>query len=164
MIYEMDEKITIRSLRPEDAQVIAREEVAQGWVNASPKKYEQRLRDQQEGKAIALAAEYCGQVAGYINVYLAPEQGAFAGQGIPEIVDFGVLAKYRNRGIGSRLMDAAERIAAEHADTVFLGVGLHSGYGSAQRMYIHQARVYPGWKRRLVPGRGLCALCRLPQR
>lgn len=101
MIYEMDEKITIRSLRPEDAQVIAREEVAQGWVSASPKKYEQRLRDQQEGKAIALAAEYCGQVAGYINVYLAPEQGAFAGQGIPEIVDFGVLAKYRNRGIGS---------------------------------------------------------------
>ena len=85
MIYEMDEQITIRSLRPEDAQVIAREEVAQGWVNASPKKYEQRLRDQQEGKAIALAAEYCGQVAGYINVYLAPEQGVFAGQGIPEI-------------------------------------------------------------------------------
>lgn len=76
MIYEMDEKITIRSLRPEDAQVIAREEVAQGWVNASPKKYEQRLRDQQEGKAIALAAEYCGQVAGYINVYLAPERAS----------------------------------------------------------------------------------------
>lgn len=144
MIYEMDEKITIRSLRPEDAQVIAREEVAQGWVNASPKKYEQRLRDQQEGKAIALAAEYCGQVAGYINVYLAPEQGAFAGQGIPEIVDFGVLAKYRNRGIGSRLMDAAERIAAEHADTVFLGVGLHSGYGSAQRMYIKRGYIPDG--------------------
>ena len=38
MIYEMDEQITIRSLRPEDAQVIAREEVAQGWFNASPKK------------------------------------------------------------------------------------------------------------------------------
>lgn len=144
MIYEMDEQITIRSLRPEDAQVIAREEVAQGWVNASPKKYEQRLRDQQEGKAIALAAEYCGQVAGYINVYLAPEQGVFAGQGIPEIVDFGVLAKYRNRGIGSRLMDAAERIAAEHADTVFLGVGLHSGYGSAQRMYIKRGYIPDG--------------------
>ena len=155
MIYEMDEKITIRSLRPEDAQVIAREEVAQGWVNASPKKYEQRLRDQQEGKAIALAAEYCGQVAGYINVYLAPEQGAFAGQGIPEIVDFGVLAKYRNRGIGSRLMDAAER----HR---------FSGGWTAQWVWqraadVHQARVYPGRKRRLVPGRGLRALCRLPQ-
>lgn len=161
MIYEMDEKITIRSLRPEDAQVIAREEVAQGWVNASPKKYEQRLRDQQEGKAIALAAEYCGQVAGYINVYLVPEQGAFAGQGIPEIVDFGVLAKYRNRGIGSRLMDAAERIAAEHADTVFLGVGLHSGYGSAQRMYIKRGYIPDGsgvWYRDAVcaPYAGCC--------
>lgn len=163
MIYEMDEQITIRSLRPEDAQVIAREEVAQGWVNASPKKYEQRLRDQQEGKAIALAAEYCGQVAGYINVYLAPEQGAFAGQGIPEIVDFGVLAKYRNRGIGSRLMDAARADCG--------GACRHrlSGGWTAQRVWqraadVHQARVYPGRKRRLVPGRGLRALCRLPQR
>ena len=55
-----------------------------------------------------------------------------------------MLAKYRNRGIGSRLMDAAERIAAEHADTVFLGVGLHSGYGSAQRMYIKRGYIPDG--------------------
>ena len=134
MIYEMDEQITIRSLRPEDAQVIAREEVAQGWVNASPKKYEQRLRDQQEGKAIALAAEYCGQVAGYINVYLAPERGAFAGQGIPEIVDFGVLAKYRNRGIGSRLM---EKLIEKALEKEMTGITLEVRMGNrpAQALY-----------------------------
>ena len=46
-----------------------------------------------------------------------------------------MLEKFRERGVGSRLMDAAETIAARYADTVYLGVGLHSGYGSAQRLY-----------------------------
>jgi hypothetical protein len=32
-------------------------------------------------------------VAGYINVYLDSKWGAFANQGYPEIVDFGVLEK-----------------------------------------------------------------------
>lgn len=33
-------------------------------------------------------------------------------------------------------MDEAEKIAAPYAGTVYPGVGLHSGYGSAQRMYL----------------------------
>lgn len=38
MIYEMDEQITIRSLRPEDAQVIAREEGHTGLGQRQPEK------------------------------------------------------------------------------------------------------------------------------
>ncbi len=41
-------------------------------------------------------------------------------------------------------MDVAEQIAFEHADTVYLGVGLHSGYGAAQRMYIKRGYVPDG--------------------
>ena len=144
MIYYSDQEITIRSLQPKDADAIAAEEVAQGWINASPQKYYQRLQDQENGKAIALAADYRGQVAGYINVYFRPEQGAFANQGIPEIVDFGVLEKYRCRGIGSKLMDVAEQIAGKYSDMVYLGVGLHSGYGSAQRLYIKRGYLPDG--------------------
>ena len=144
MIYYSDKELIIRSLTQEDAAVIAAEEVAQGWIHASLQKYLQRLRDQQAGKAVALAAEYHGQAAGYINVYFHPEQGAFAGQNIPEIVDFGVLEKYRCRGIGSKLMDIAEQIAGEYSDTVCLGVGLHSGYGSAQRLYIRRGYLPDG--------------------
>lgn len=33
-------------------------------------------------------------------------------------------------------MDEAEKIAASYAGTVYPGVGLRSGYGSAQRMYL----------------------------
>lgn len=81
---------------------------------------------------------------GYINIYPNSAWGAFGGKGYPEIVDFGVLEKYRNRGIGTVLMDIAEKIAATYADIVYLGVGLHSGYGSAQRMYVKRGYVPDG--------------------
>jgi GNAT superfamily N-acetyltransferase len=59
-------------------------------------------------------------------------------------VDFGVLEKFRRKGIGTRLMDVAEQIASEKADTVTLAVGLHSGYGSAQRMYVKRGYIPDG--------------------
>ena len=144
MIYSDAVEVLIRELRREDAARIAAQERAQGWVNADEGKYLMRLRDQAAGRAVALAAEYRGEVAGYINVYPDSPWGAFGGKGLPEIVDFGVLAKFRRRGIGAKLMDAAERVAARYADTVYLGVGLHSGYGSAQRMYVKRGYVPDG--------------------
>lgn len=142
-IYYSDDDILIRDLQPEDAQIITDEEVAQGW-NQTIDKYELRLRDQASGKSINLVAEYQGNVAGYINVYPDAQDGAFDGQGYPEIVDFGVLVKYRNRGIGSKLMDVAEQIAAKYAKVVYLGVGMHYGYGSAQRMYVKRGYIPDG--------------------
>ena len=143
MIYYQNDDILIRDLRDSDAQIISDGEVAQGW-NPTVDKYNMRLRHQAEGKAFALAAEYRGNVAGYINVYPNSEWGAFGKTGYPEIVDFGVLEKYRQHGIGTALMDAAEAIAARYTDTVYLGVGLHSGYGSAQRMYVKRGYIPDG--------------------
>lgn len=143
MVYYSDGKILIRDLEERDAQMITDGEIAQGW-HAEIAKYEMRLKDQREGRSIALAAEYCGNVAGYVNVYPDSAWGAFAGEGLPEIVDFGVLEKYRRNGIGSKLMDVAEEIAAKYADVVYLGVGLHNGYGSAQRMYVKRGYIPDG--------------------
>ena len=143
MIYYEDKEIKIRDMEAADVPVIVAEEIAQGW-NASADKYEMRLRHREEMNATVLVAEYLGQVAGYINVYPNSPWGAFAKQGYPEIVDFGVLEKYRRRGIGGKLMDAAEKIASEYSDTVYLGVGLHSGYGSAQRMYVKRGYIPDG--------------------
>ena len=91
-----------------------------------------------------LTAEYKGLPAGYINVYLNCPAGPFANKNIPEIVDFGVLEKYRNKGIGTRLMDTAERLAQNLSGIVCLGVGLHAGYGCAQRMYIKRGYIPDG--------------------
>lgn len=154
MIYYNKDGFVIRNMRQSDAQVITDGEIDQGW-DASVEKYEMRLRHQAEGRAIALVAEYEGNVAGYINVYPNSPWGAFANQGFPEIMDFGVLEKYRRKGIGGKLMDTAEKISSEYSNLVYLGVGLHSGYGSAQRMYVKRGYVPDGsgvWYKNAVCG------------
>lgn len=143
MIYYEDKEILIRDMRYSDIQIITDEEIAQGW-NQKAEKYESRYKDQSEGKSISFVAEYKGRIAGYINVYPNSQRGAFANLGYPEIVDFGVLEKYRKNGIGSRLMDVAEKVAAQYSRTVYLGVGLHEGYGSAQRMYVKRGYIPDG--------------------
>jgi len=141
MIYYTSDTVVIRDLAEADAEIITREEIAQGW-HQTIDKYLTRLEHQKQGLCISLVAEYRGNIAGYINVYPSSIEGPFGRQGLPEIVDFGVLEKYRRRGIGTLLMDQAEKIAGEYADKVYLSVGLHAGYGSAQRMYA---------KRRYIP-------------
>lgn len=143
MIYFSKEQLLIRNMEYGDAQAITDAEIEQGW-NASIEKYLKRLEDQRTGKAISLVAEYSGKPVGYINIYPDSTWGAFGGKNYPEIVDFGVLEKYRKQGIGTVLMDIAEEIAATYADIVYLGVGLHSGYGSAQRMYVKRGYIPDG--------------------
>ncbi len=137
-------KIRIRAIREPDPQVICAEEVAQGWVNQTEEKYYNRISDHAAHKSISMVAEYEGNTAGYINVYPNSPWGPFAGSGWCEIVDFGVLGKYRRRGIGTALMDCAEKISGTFADTVYLAVGLHDGYGSAQRMYCKRGYIPDG--------------------
>lgn len=145
MVYYSNKQIIIRDMEYADAQTIVDAEIAQGWdAEGRLEKYQQRLEDQKQGKSISLVAECDGSPVGYINLCPDSDRGAFGGKGYPEIIDFGVLEKYRNRGIGSILMDVAEKIAAKYADIVYLGVGLHSGYGSAQRMYVKRGYIPDG--------------------
>ena len=143
MVYFSKGQLTIRNMEQEDAQAITEAEIEQGW-DASIEKYLKRLEDQRAGKAVSLVAEYEGRPVGYLNVYPNPTSGPFVGKGYPELVDFGVLEKYRKLGIGTVLMDVAEEIAARYADVVTIGVGLHSGYGSAQRMYVKRGYIPDG--------------------
>ncbi len=135
--------IRIRPFTADDIAPIVAGECAQGW-HATEDKYISRLQDAADGKCIALCAEWNGEPVGYISVYPDCAWGAFGGRGWPEIVDFGVLEKARKRGVGTALMDEAERIAAGYADHVYLGVGLHEGYGAAQRMYVKRGYVPDG--------------------
>ena len=75
-VYYMDDEILIRNMQESDAQVITGEEILQGWV-AEVGKYLMRLKDQREGRAVSLVAEYNGKVAGYINIYPDSKWGAF---------------------------------------------------------------------------------------
>ena len=143
MQYVKTDILLIRDMKAEDAQIITEEEIAQGW-HQTIDKYLTRLEHQKQGLCISLIAEYKGNIAGYINVYKRSVEGPYGCRDLPEIVDFGVLEKYRCKGIGTALMDQAELIAGQYADMVYLGVGLHSGYGNAQRMYAKRGYVPDG--------------------
>ena len=136
-------QILIRSMNETDPVYFSSEECAQGW-QSTPAKLERRLSDEKNGLCQTFAAEYNGMPAGYVSLYWRPTTGAFANQCIPEIVDFAVLEKFRCHGVGTRLMDAAEEAAAKVSDRVWLGVGLHAGYGSAQRMYVKRGYIPDG--------------------
>lgn len=145
MVYFSRGEMIIRDMEYADAQAITDAEIEQGWdADGRLEKYLSRLEEQKAGKAISLVAECSGIPVGYINLYPESEWGAFGGKGYPEIVDFGVLEKCREQGIGTALMDTVEEIAAKYADMVYLGVGLHSGYGSAQRMYVKRGYIPDG--------------------
>ena len=143
MFYYQDDELLIRNMEAADAQVFDDEYTAQGW-HPDIEYYLMRIREAAEGKCVALTAEYQGHPAGSLYLYLNANEGPFKGIGWPEIVDFNVLKKYQRKGIGNRLMDAAEQIAAQHADTVCLGVGLCREYGSAQRIYVKRGYVPDG--------------------
>ena len=153
MVYYSDEKITVRDMCDSDPKAFAEGERAQGW-DADEQKLRRRLEERAEGKAVCLAADWCGEPAGYVSVYPNYEHGAFAGR-LPMIVDFAVLEKFRRKGVGGKLMDAAERIAGEYADEVGRGVGLNPSYGSAQRMYCKRGYIPDGsggWYKNRVCG------------
>src|SRR5215216_2849397 len=49
--------------------------------------------------------------------------------------DFNALPRFRQQGIGTRLMDEAERKVSERSGVAGIGVGLSPDYGAAQRLY-----------------------------
>ncbi len=144
MEYFKNNEITIRDMQISDAEIFTEEEIKQGWIDATTEKIENRIKDVAYGKAISIVAEYLGNPAGYVSVYINSDWGSLGGKGYSEIIDFAVLEKYRCKGVGTTLMDIAEKIAFKYSDTVYLGVGLHNGYGSAQRMYIKRGYIPDG--------------------
>ena len=135
--------ITIRSMRPRDEQDINRALRDMGWDDR-PGLYDKYMAEEKAGKRLTFVAERDGEPLGYVTLVKEPDHGPFAGKKWPEIMDFNVFERYRRQGVGSKLMDAAEAAAAEFADTITIGVGLYSSYGSAQRMYVKRGYIPDG--------------------
>lgn len=143
MVYYDDGIITIRSMKKQDAQIIFEEFEKQNW-HPSIDIYMNYYREQELNKRYVFIAEYEGKVAGYTTLLINTSYGPFANKDIPEIVDFNVFIECREKGIGNKILDVAEKVAAEKCDMVSLGVGLHHGYGSAQRIYVKRGYIPDG--------------------
>ncbi len=125
----------IAPLRPGDIAEIAAAFAALGW-NKPATQYERYLSEQLRSVRDCLVARCDGTFCGYLTILWRPDYRPFREASIPEIQDFNVLPDYRRRGIGSKLMDEAERIGFARSPTLGIGFGLHHDYGAAQRLYI----------------------------
>lgn len=132
--------VMIRPMLEADIDHFADAYAALGWHKPRAQ-YEAYYRAQQDGEYAVMVAEAAGQAAGYLLLKPRAQHGPFADKDIPEIVDFNVLPQYQRQGIGSALLDEAERRVNGR---VTLGVGLHAGYGAAQRIYAKRGYVPDG--------------------
>ncbi|WP_067139709.1 GNAT family N-acetyltransferase [Oceanivirga salmonicida] len=117
--------------------------IKQGWGSRKDilNKY---LDEQQSGKRIVLVYEENNEIKGYITLIISPTKGPFSLTNIPEISDFNVFKEYQGKGIGQKLLDNIINRSKKISDLVGIGVGLHAGYGTAQRMYIRNGFIPDG--------------------
>ncbi len=133
---------SIRKMQESDIKELSRGFISQGW----PSREEiltRYFKEQESGEREVLVAEVEGALAGYITILPCAKQGPFAGMA-PELSDFNVFEPFQNQGIGNFLMEEAENRVKLFSDKVTLGVGLHSGYGPAQRLYIKRGYIPDG--------------------
>lgn len=133
---------SIRKMQESDIKDLSRGFISQGW----PSREEiltRYFKEQESGEREVLVAEVEGAVAGYITILPDAKQGPFAGMA-PELSDFNVFEHFQNQGIGNLLLEEAEKRVRLISDKVTLGVGLHSGYGPAQSLYIKRGYIPDG--------------------
>ena len=133
---------SIRKMQEYDIKNLSQGFINQGW----PGREEILARyflEQECGEREVLVAEVEGALAGYITILPCAKQGPFA-EIYPELSDFNVFEPFQNQGIGNLLLEEAEKRVRLISDKVTLGVGLHSEYGSAQRLYIKRGYIPDG--------------------
>jgi len=142
----MSGELQIRLLQQGDIQLITAAFAKLGWDKPAAQ-YAHYLIEQETGDRVVLVAFMDSVFAGYITILWESPYPFFWKDGIPEIVDFNILPNYRRRGIGTQLMNEAERRIAVRAPIAGIGVGMTGDYGAAQVLYV---------KRGYIPdGRGL---------
>jgi ribosomal protein S18 acetylase RimI-like enzyme len=141
--------VEIRTLQHTDIQTIAAAFAKLGWQKPA-QQYEGYLNEQESGERLVLIATVDDIFAGYLTIVWQSSYPPFDEKRIPEIVDFNVLPKFRRRGVGSQLMEAAENQIARRSSTAGIGVGLSRDYGAAQILYVKRGYIPDGrgifWK------------------
>ncbi len=156
----MSDELEIRLLRDGDSETISQAFTEIGW-NKPATQYQRYLMEQAGGTRICFVAKIDNRFAGYVTVNWASTYPGFAEHNIPEIQDLNVLPRFRRKGIGTGLLDRAEAEVARRSAIVGIGVGLHPGDSSAQRLYVKRGYIPDGlgvWHRDHVVEEGMQAV------
>lgn len=133
---------TIRNMIESDIKDLSRGFISQGWPGRE-EILDRYFLEEESGEREVLVAEIDGAVAGYVTILPSAKHGPFA-EVYPELSDFNVFDPFRNQGIGNQLLEEAEKRVKFVSSKVTLGVGLHLGYGPAQRLYIRRGYIPDG--------------------
>ncbi len=135
--------LILRKIELTDCQVISDAFATQGW-NKPVEQYERYFQYQESGERDIIIAEYEGNFVGYLTIKWTSDYLPFQQKSIPEIVDFNVLKKYQRQGIGTQLMDEAERRITVVSNYAGIGFGVYQDYGAAQVLYIKRGYIPDG--------------------
>lgn len=133
----MEGNINLSAIRKEDCRKINDAFKQQGW-DKPISQFEKYCEYQKSGERDVIVAEYDGEFAGYLTIKWQSDYQPFREKGIPEIVDFNVLKKYQRNGIGTLLMDEAEKRIKNISEYAGIGFGVYKDYGAAQILYINR--------------------------
>ena len=137
------EPINLRAFAENDIPLLVEEFTRHNWPK--PKSMYELYWQEQTGNERFMWIAFCNsQLAGYVTLKWASYYQPFKEHHIPEIMDLNVLPPYRNKGIGSQLLEVAEQLAATRTQVVGLGVGLYRDYGNAQKLYIKKGYIPDG--------------------
>lgn len=110
--------------------------------------FETYFQEQLNSSRLTWVAYKNNQLAGYVTLKWVSQYAPFAIASIPEIMDLNVLPPFRKAGIGSLLLEHAEKAAVNRSAIVGLGVGLYGGddggYGAAQKLYVNRGYIPDG--------------------
>ena len=133
----------IRAMEPRDPAQLHEAFLHTPW-GRDLRIYEEKLAAQRRGERVVLVAAVDGQLVAHATLVWLPEYPPFRAARVPEIQDLNVAPDFRRRGIATALILEAERRAAERAESIGIGFGLHAGYGAAQRLYVRLGYVPDG--------------------
>ncbi len=116
------------------------------------------LEAHKSGRIELMLATYEGEFCAYGILSWSPKYGFFKRFEIPEIQDINVMPSYRQRGIATAFIEHCEEKARKAGRTQMgIGVGLHSRFGPAQRLYAKMGYLPDGQginydRMQIVPG------------
>ena len=143
----MNNQTQIRPLAEEDIVAISEAFNQIGW-NKPLSLFEGYLKEAGLSKRLIWVAYVRNEFAGYVTLKWQSCYPFFKEQNIPEIMDLNVLPSSRKMGIGSHLLEIAEKEAVTKSKVVGIGVGLYAGddggYGAAQRLYVKRGYIPDG--------------------
>ncbi len=110
-----------------------------------PGYYERCFEEQGAGNRLILLAVKDDKTVGYVLLNWNPRYQPFRRLNIPEIQDLYVTPDARRQGIGEALVAECEsRARSKGCTQMGIAVGLHAGFGAAQRIYVRLGYVPDG--------------------